>query len=138
MFEKRKCRFEKNSGLRHKEFESRNTRVSEYLMKYGQGKIDSLPQDTRSEVSDPRSENEMLEQGDDFPLGTEELDVLIKLQESAADFEAAFAEIELTKNQRVKFENAMKVLKDENASLDAKRDAYSILDELKSKGKISS
>lgn len=136
MFDRIKGSFEKNSGKRHKDYESRNTSVSEYLRKYGTGKLETLPTDTRPEVNDDRSSDDML--NDEFVegLGTDELDVLMKIDENKERFQKAIDEVSLTKAQRVKFDNAMKVLNDRNSSTESLRDAYRVLDELEEKGKV--
>lgn len=123
----------------HPDHETRNTRVSEYLRKYGQGKIDTLPTDTRPEVKDNRSVDEMLSDGDKVTssLGSEQLDVMLEMQRKANDFEAAFAEIELTKKQRSDFDKAISVLKNPNASYEQKMDAHRIIDELEQAHKVT-
>lgn len=125
--------YEQNNGIAHPDYESRNTRVSEYLRKYGTGKLENLPRDTRPEVVDDRSVDEMLD--DDFVdgLGTDELDVLAKLDEAKERFAKMADTIRETKANRVKFDNAMKVLNDMNSSRDARMDAYRILEELEQK-----
>lgn len=137
-FKRRAPKYESNSGVEHPEFEKRNTRVSEYLRKYGQGKIDTLPTDTRSEVKDERSVDEMLEVDDvTNRMDTEQLDALLEMQAKADDFEAAFKDIELTKTQKQQFDKAVSVLKDKNASYELVSDAYRILEELENKHKVT-
>lgn len=131
------ARLEHNSGVLHPEHQSVNTSVSEYLIKYGSGKIDSMPTDTRTEFNDDRSDEVKLKEGDDFPLGTEELDVLEKLNSMADRLEEINTEVELSKTEKSKFDKAVAVLKDDNSSYEAKSDAYRILRELESKGKVS-
>lgn len=131
-------RCEKLSDTPHPEYQNVNTRVSEYLIKYGQGKIDSMPTDTRSEVQDNRSVDEMLDDPNpEFNLGTEELDALLEFQSRLEDFKKAELDIKASQKERISFENAMKVLDDPNASGDAKRDAYKILQKLEDSGKLS-
>lgn len=114
----------------HPEHQNRDTTVSSYLMKYGQGKIDEFPSDTRPEIKDNRSVDEMLDEGDPFGLGTEELDVLTALQDSADKWMNVRSEAIQNEKDREKFDNAVKVLNDPNATLDAKRDAYAIIEKL--------
>lgn len=123
----------------HLEHETRNTRVSEYLRKYGQGKIDSLPTDTRPEVRDSRTDEEKINEplSATDSLAADQLDVMLELQENAKRFEDAFAEIELTKQQKEKFDAAIKVLKDSNSSFEQKMDAERILDELEQSHKLT-
>lgn len=129
---------EELSSNRHKEFQNVNTRVSEYLMKYGQGKIDALPTDSRTEIEDNRTVDEMLDDENPiFGLGTEESDVLFELQANMSKFEKAQVDIEASEKDKKSFENAMQVINDKNSSDDAKRDAYRILDKLEKAGKLS-
>lgn len=136
MFKRIKCAKQVIEQDLHPEHQNRDTTVSSYLMKYGQGKIDEMPSDSRPEIKDNRSVDEMLEEGDPFGLGTEELDVLTALQDSADKWNTVRSEAIQNKNDRTKFENAVKVLNDENASLEAKRHAYSIIDKLDRDGKL--
>lgn len=121
----------------HKDYESRDTRVSEYLRKYGTGKIDEMPNDTRAEIKDNRSVDEQLADGFEPSLGTDDLDVLMELDKAREHYEAALADIELTKQQKADFDKAIKVLKDSNSSIEMKEDAYRILRDLESKGKVT-
>lgn len=132
-------RYENVDSALHPEHETRNTRVSEYLRKYGQGKIDTLPTDSRPVVKDERPDDEKLENTSKLTdsLGTEELDILLEMQNKAKDFENAFQDIELTKKQRESFDKAIKVLNDANASYEQKADAYRILDELEQAHKVN-
>lgn len=132
-----KPRLEHNSGIMHPEHEERNTRVSEYLRKYGQGKIDSMPTDNRPVVNDSRSVDEMLEDSDiTNHMGTDQLDAIMELDRKKADFEYAFADIELTKKQKEKFDAAVKVLNDRNSSYEQRKDAERILNELQDAKKV--
>lgn len=137
MFDREKPVFERNSGELHPEHQCVSTRVSEYLIKYGQGKLDKMPNDTRQEIQDDRTVDQMLEDDDPtLSLGTEELDVLLASQEAAERFEKAQLDIKATQAQRVKFDNAVAVLQDKNASADARRSAYAILAKLEKDGKL--
>lgn len=137
MFKKVKPVCEKNSPLEHPEHQFTNTRVSEYMRKYGQGKIDVLPTDSRPEVNDPRTPEEMLEDGFEPGLGTDELDVIQQLDELRDRYNAAVADIKATEKQKAQFDEAVKVLNDPNASYQQMSHAYSILQELERKGKIT-
>lgn len=137
MFDREKPVFEKNDGVLHPEHQSVSTRVSDYLIKYGQGKLDKMPNDTRQEIQDDRTVDQMLEDDDPtLAIGTEELDVLLASQEAAERFEKAQLDIKATQAQRVKFDNAVAVLQDKNASADARRSAYAILAKLEKDGKL--
>ena len=120
----------------HPEHQNRDTTVSSYLMKYGQGKIDEFPSDTRPEIKDNRTTDEMLEEGDPFGLGTEELDVLTALQDAADKWQNVRSEAIQNQKDRDKFDRAIKVLSDNNASLEAMRDAYAIIEKLDRDGKL--
>lgn len=133
-----KTTFEHNSGVLHHEHEVRNTRVSEYLRKYGQGKIDSMPTDTRPTITDNRSTDEKLDNPDVTDrLGTEQLDVLLEVDRLRERFEKAFADIELTQKQKEKFDAAVKVLNDRNSSYEQIQDASRILSQLEEDKKIT-
>lgn len=122
------------SNTFHKDYERHNTDVAEYFRKYSAGKSDQMPLDPRSQVSDQRPESEMLDDDSIINhMSCDDLDVLREMEEHRAEFEAAFKDIELTKTQRKQFEDATKILDDPNASLDQKREAYMLLDELKEK-----
>lgn len=127
---------ENNSTLEHEEYQVTNTRVSEYLRKYGQGKIDVMPQDSRPEVNDDREVNEMLDEDFTPGLGTDELDVMAKMDAMKERFENAVADIKATEKQKAEFDEAVKVLKDPNSSSDSRYHAMSILEDLENKGKI--
>lgn len=130
--------FEKNSGIPHPEHEVRNTRVSEYLRKYGQGKIDSLPTDNRPMVNDTRSTDEKLDHPDVTDrFGADPLDVMMELDRKKEDFEKAFEEIELTSKQKERFDAAKKVLENPNSSYEQKSDAHRILEELQESKKVT-
>lgn len=137
MFKKIKPVCEKNSSVEHPEHQYTNTRVSEYMRKYGQGKIDVLPTDSRPEVNDPRTPDQMLEDGFEPGLGTDELDVMAQLDQMRDKYENAVADIKATEKQKEQFDEAVKVLQNKNASYEQISDAYRILDELERKGKIS-
>lgn len=133
-----KPQFEVVSPDKHKEYQVRNTRVSEYLRKYGQGKIDSLPTDSRPVVIDPRSDDDKLSNNDKLDhMSNDELDVLTMYQDKLSDFEAAISEIKLTQKQKEQFDAAAKVLNDKNASYEQKADAYRILQELEEQHKVT-
>lgn len=137
MYRHRKIVYEQISCDKHPEFEVRNTRVSEYLRKYGQGKIDSLPTDSRPVVTDPRSVDEMIDTNDKMDhMSREQLDVLLELQSKHEDFEKALADIKLTEKQKKEFDAAVKSINDPNASYEQKMDAYRIIDQLEKANKV--
>lgn len=118
----------------HPEHQTFDTTVSYYLRKYGTGQLESLPFDNRREINDDRTPDQMLaDDGLVDGLGTDDLDIMMELERKREDFENAFQEIELTQKQKLKFDKAMKILKDPNSSVELRQDAYSILDELKDK-----
>lgn len=122
----------------HPEHETRNTRVSEYLRKYGQGKIDSLPKDNRPEVTDERDTDSMLDGSSIVDrLDADQLDVMLELDAMADRYQAALADMELTQKQKSKFDKAIKVLQDKNASYEQRMDANRILDELEKTQKMT-
>lgn len=137
MFKREKPVYESNSLLEHEDRQVTNTRVSEYLRKYGQGKIDSMPTDSRSEVVDDREPDQMLD--DEFVdgIGTDELDVMAELDRMKERYQAAQADISATQKQKEAFDAAVKILNDPNSSTDKVREAYSVLEELEKKGKIA-
>lgn len=137
MYSKVKPVFETNSGLDHPEAQAVNTRVSEYLRKYGQGKIDELPKDSRPVVNDDREASDMLD--DDFVdgIGTDELDVLAQLDNMKERISVAQADLKATERQKEMFENACKVLNDPNSSTSERVHAMNTLDDLEKKGKIT-
>lgn len=120
----------------HPEHESRNTRVSEYLRKYGQGKIDSMPVDHRPTVNDTRSVDDMLDSEYEPSLSTEHLDVLLELERKKEDFIKMNEDIEFTTKQRESFDAAVKVVNDSNSSYDDKLKAYEVLEELEKQAKV--
>lgn len=129
---------EKLSDVRHAEYQNVNTRVSEYLLKYGQGKIDAMPTDNRPEVTDDRTVDQMLDdETPEFDISSDELDVLLEFQKNADKFEQARLAIESSAKDKTAFENAMKVLNDPNSSDEAKRDSYRILEKLNQQGKVT-
>lgn len=137
MYQKIKPVFEKNSILDHPEAQAVNTQVSEYLRKYGQGKIDELPKDSRPEINDDREPGEMLD--DDFVdnLGTDELDVMQQLDSMKERLTLAQSDLKATQKQKEMFDNACKVLNDPNASTSEQIHAMNVLQELEKKGKVT-
>lgn len=126
--------FDKTDTKLHPEHQVFDTTVSYYLRKYGTGQLEQLPFDTRREVKDDRTDEDMLnDDGLIDGLGTDDLDVLMELERKRDAFEAAFKDIELTKAQKQKFDKAMQILSNNDSSLESKQDAYEILEELKDK-----
>lgn len=122
----------------HPEHENRNTRVSEYLRKYGQGKIDQLPQDYRATVTDSRTTDQMLDSTDPEPtMATEELDILCQIQNAKERFAKMDSDIKFTKKQKDRFDNAIRVINDSNATYDQKQEALRVLDQLEADGLVT-
>lgn len=130
---------EANSGLLHKEYQNRETSVAEYYRKYGVGKLnaDSMPRDTRPEVSDPRSVDEMLADGFEPSMGTDPVEVMQELARMRDKLRDAQLDVKATQSDKAKFDAAVKVLNDDNASYEATIDAHRIIDELEKKGKVT-
>lgn len=127
---------ENNNGVPHKELQHVNTRVSEYLRKYGQGKLDKMPTTNAPEVKDDRSVDQML----DEPLmapGTDPVEVLSKIQEMLPKYQAARDAIAQNQKDRDAFDKAVKVLQDKNSEFEEKRRAMLVLDELRESGKVT-
>ena len=137
MFEKRKPIYEKLSLKEHPEHQEVNTSVAEYLRKYGQGKIDAMPTDPRPEVEDSRTVDEMLDSNEFEPsLGTDELDVLAELERMRAAYNNAEADLKATEKQKEAFDNAVKIINDNNSSTAERAEAFEVLKDLEAKGKI--
>lgn len=137
MYKHRKPVYERVSSERHADFEVKDTRVSDYLRKYGTGHIDDFPTTSAPEVHDDRSEEEMLNSEFEPSMATETIDILMEIDRNKDRFKAAVDEIELTEKQKKDFNDAMDALDDPNSPLDRKREAYSILQELMNSGKVS-
>ena len=119
---------------RHPDYESRNTSVSDYFLRFSTGKQDQMPLDPRSEVTDERPDEEKIE--DDSlinSLGCDDLDVIMEMEENSKKFQEALADIELTKTQRKQFDDATNVLNNPNSSAEQKYEAYELLKELSDK-----
>lgn len=131
-----KISYEQLDDALHPEHETRNTRVSEYLRKYGQGKIDTLPTDNRPTVQDDRSTEEMLQEGFEPSLGTEQLDVLLEFEAKKDDFLKMQDDIAMTQKDKESFDAAVKIINDANSSQQDKFAAYEVLEELEKKCKV--
>lgn len=131
--------FERNSGLVHKDYQVHETRVSDYLRKYGTGHADPsrMPQDRRPEVNDQRDVDDMLGDGFEPQLGTDDLDVLMEIDRNKERFAKMREDIELNAKQRESFDAAMKILNDPNSSTHEREKAYEVLKELEQKGKVT-
>lgn len=138
MFKRSKPVFEPHgANLPHEDYEVVQTRVSDYLRRYGTGQIEAMPQDTRPEIHDERLVDEMLNSDQFEPgLGTDQLDIIMEIEKNRSKFEAAIAEMELTQKQREEFDAAVKILNDANSSVNAREDAYKLLRELEQSGKL--
>lgn len=121
----------------HPEYEIKETRVSDYLRKYGTGHIDELPTSSAPEIKDDRSVDEMLAEGFEPSMSTETIDILMEIERNKDRFEAAVAELELTQTQKKEFDDAVKAINDPNTPYDRKIEAYHLLQDLESKGKIT-
>lgn len=135
MFGKRKLETrERCSQTRHPDFEQVNTSVAEYFRKYAVGKSDRMPIDPRSEVTDGRSAEEMLDDDSKINhLGCDDLDALMEMQQNEQKFKEALSEIELSEKQAEVFKSATKILEDPNSTVEQRRDAYESLEELHDK-----
>lgn len=140
----------------HPEYEIKETRVSDYLRRYGTGHIDDVPQNRAPEVANERvttamdtildkKANEVArskafevlnEETDGFVphMSTETVDVLEEIEANKERFEKALKDIELTKTASKRYRDALSVINNPNASTDAKREAYSILNGLVADG----
>lgn len=136
-YKKMKPVYEKNSTVRHPDFEVKETRVSDYLRKYGTGNIEDLPTSSAPEIKDDRSVDEMLDSEFEPSMATETVDILMLIDENKERFEKAISEMELTQKQKKDFDAAVAVLDDTNSSTDRKREAYAILEELENTGKLT-
>lgn len=140
MIPKTKLQYEEVDSTKHLEHQERNTRVSEYLKKYGVGKLEDLPTDKRPTITDERSVDEMLDDvrgGMVDLLSFDELDALSEFNSRKEEFEKMRAEIELTEKQSLTFDRAMSVLNSANASRDDKQEALAVLEELQKSGKVT-
>jgi len=134
MFAKREPKKVKLCSDPHPDYEQVNTSVSEYFRKYAQGKVDNMPTDSRPTVTDDRPTDEML--NDDSRtnhMSCDDLDALHELEQHREEFEAAINEIELSEKQTKAFKDAVKIIDDPNSTVDQKREAYEVLEELKDK-----
>lgn len=140
MIPKTKNMYEKVDDTKHLEHQERNTRVSEYLKKYGVGKLEDLPTDNRPTITDERTVDEMLDDergGKVDLLAFDELDALSEFNSRKEEFEKMRAEIDLTEKQSLSFDRAMSVLNSANASRDDKQEALAVLEELQKSGKVT-
>lgn len=126
---------ERNDGVPHKELQHVNTRISEYLRKYGQGKMDKMPSNNHPEVTDDRTVDQMLDDPIEAP-GTDPVEVLAKLQAMIPKYLEAKDAIAQNEKDRHAFDEAIKILQDHNSQFEDKRKAMMVLEELKSEGKI--
>lgn len=136
MFKRIKPVYESCSAARHPEAQNVTTSVSEYLRKYGQGKLEELPQDSRPTISDERSVEEMLDDNSRVDeMAFDELDAISELERKRDDFLKARDEIVMTEKDREAAKSAIKILDDPNSSDDQRREAYAVIDELLESGK---
>lgn len=128
--------FERNSGVNHPDYEIKETRVSDFLRRFGTGHIDDLPTTSSPEISDDRTVDEMLSDPFVPHMSNESVDILSMIEENKDRFDAAFHELELTKSQHKKFKEALSAIKDPNCPFERKREAYSVLEKLSADGKL--
>lgn len=136
----------------HSDYEIKETRVSDYLRRYGTGHIDDVPQTKAPEVSNERVSSAMdiildkkaneverskafevlNEETDGFVphMSTETIDVLAEIEANKERFENALKDIQLTKTASKRYNDALAVVNNPNAPLDSKREAYSVLESL--------
>lgn len=138
MYSRFKPVFESVSDDLHPEYEIKSTRPSDYLRKYGTGKLEDLPQSSAPEVVDGRNVEQMLEDpaGLDH-MSTETVDILMEIEANKDKFAAALQARDLSARDKEDFDAAVAVLNDPNSSADRKREAFSILEELYHDGKIT-
>lgn len=136
MYARRKPVCEKTTQVPHPEYEIKETKVSDYLRKYGTGKLEDLPTSSRPEITDNRSVDQMLDDPCES-MATETIDVLAEIERNRESFVKAIMDVKATAKQRKQFDDAIKVLQDENAPYERKREAYAILDDLERQGKLT-
>ena len=138
MYSKIKPVFEQVDDHLHPEYEIKSTRPSDYLRKFGTGKIEDLPRSSAPEVSDGRSVEQMLEDPADLDhMSTETVDVLMEIEANKEKFTSALQARDLSARDKEDFDAAVSVLNDPNSSSERKREAYAILEELYNDGKIT-
>lgn len=136
MYKHRKPVFERVSQDAHPDYEIKETRVSDYLRKYGTGKLEDLPQSSKPEITDNRTVEQMLDEPCES-MSTETIDVMMEIDRNREAFEKAILDVKATQKQKKQFEDAVKAIKDENTPFERKREAYAILDQLERDGKIT-
>lgn len=120
----------------HPEYEIRETRVSDYLRKYGTGHIEDLPTSSAPEISDNRSVEQMLDEPEPH-MSAETVDILMEIERNKERFDNAIDELELTTAQKKQFDDAVEAINDPNAPADRRIEAYRVLEDLEKKGKIA-
>lgn len=136
MYKRCKPQYEVLDATNHPDYEIKDTRVSDYLRKYGSGKIDDLPSSSAPEITDNRSTDQMLAEPVEH-MSTETVDVLMEIEANKERFEKAVQDVNLTAAKKKKFDSAVKVIKNPNSTYDQKREAYSILRNLEEQGLIT-
>lgn len=135
-YEKRKVVFQDLEYENHPEYEIRETRVSDYLRKYGTGHIEDLPTSSAPEITDKRTVDQMLDEPEPH-MSTESVDILIEIEKNKDRFAAAAADLELTLAQKKDFDDAVAALNDPNTPNERRIEAYRVLSDLEKKGKIA-
>lgn len=120
----------------HPEYEIKETRVSDYLRKYGTGHIEDLPTSSAPEISDNRSVEQMLDEPEPH-MSAETVDILMEIERNKERFDKAIDELELTTAQKKQFDDAVEAINDPNAPADRRIEAYRVLEDLEKKGKIA-
>ena len=116
---------EYNSGKNHPEYEIRDTRPSDFLRKYGQGKLEDLPKTSAPEIVDNRTVDQMLDEPVEH-MSTESIDVLMEIEANRDKFDQALKTIELTESARKRYDDALSVINNPNSSPSAKTEAYNL------------
>lgn len=125
--------FEQNDGVLHPEHQVVNTRISYYMKMYASGKIDELP--TTNMVPDRELpdgvRNELLNGVLPIPeMGTDPVEVMEYLNENREKFINLVNEYNLCVTDREKYDRAISVLNDKNASIDEKIEASAVLQKI--------
>lgn len=124
--------YERNVRTPHKDFERRETRVSEFMRLYSAGRSEQIPEcKIQTLPDDPRSEDAMFDDAFCPGMGTEPVEVFQMIDDMMEKYEAAIKEIKDSANNCKKYKNALSVYKNPNSSQDQKYNAAKILRELK-------
>jgi hypothetical protein len=136
MYKHSKPAFEAVDPVNHPDYEIKDTRVSDYLKKYGTGKIEDLPQVSRPEITDNRTTDQMLDEPCEH-MSTEAVDVMMEIERNKEAFDKAILDIKATQKQKKQFDDAVAALQDPNTPIERQREAYAILSDLERQGKLT-